>query len=171
MGSGVAGSLSISGGGTVTAAGLSLGAYSRLLAIDVGRGSSLALGSGAITISNAARVRLLAGAGVPAGNTYSPISAGTWSGSGTIRRSAGPGTRPPICSPFRKRLTGAAGTPVSIDQSQQQRILITDPASGQSRRRELLGDDQSHVASLTASPLAGTNLTALEACWARRFGL
>ena len=56
--------LSISGGGTVTATGVSINNNSSLVAIDVGRGSLLSISSSG-TLSNGGTVRILAGAGVP----------------------------------------------------------------------------------------------------------
>ena len=121
------GALSITGGAAVTAASLSLGT----VAIDVGRGSSLVLGGGSGAIDpNGGTVRLLAGAGVAAGGADAPISAGTWGASyqalgGTWNAATHQFTVSQVAS-------GTAGTPVTIDKSQEQRILITDPVSGRS---------------------------------------
>ena len=122
------GTLSISGGESVTATSVSINGSS-LLAIDVGRGSSLALGSG--TISNSGNVRLLAGAGVAAGGAYSPIAAGSWGGSGTYQ--AVGGTWNATAHQFSVsavQARGTASTPVSIDLSQEQRVLVSDTTSG-----------------------------------------
>ena len=82
------GTLSISGGGSVTATTTAISSTS-LLAIDVGRGSSLVVSNGG-TLSNSGVIRFLAGAGVPAdGIAYSPISATTWSGTGTYQAIGG----------------------------------------------------------------------------------
>jgi len=74
------GSVFITGGGNVTAVGMVAYAGS-LLSIDVGRNSSLIVGSGTGSIANDGVIRILAGAGVPSDATqYSPISAGSWNG-------------------------------------------------------------------------------------------
>ncbi len=80
------GTLDISGGGAVTATSVGVNGMGSdspsLLAIDVGRGSSLTVGSGSGTITNNRTVRFLAGASAAAGSIDSPIAAGTWNGNG-----------------------------------------------------------------------------------------
>ena len=149
--------LSISGGGAVAAASLSIG-NSSLLAIDVGRGSSLGAGA----ISNAGTVRILAGADVAAGNTYSPISAGTWSGSGTYQAVGGTWNATSHSFTASAVQAGAAGTPVAIDLSQTQRVLVTDTTTGESIGASFLAATGSTPITFTASLAGGSTLTSLE---------
>ena len=90
VGSSGKGTLSISDGGAVNiAAGLPASVNgSSTLTVDVGKGSSLTVGGGTGTISNAGTIRLAAGAGAAIG-TYSPITAGTWTNTGTIQALGG----------------------------------------------------------------------------------
>ena len=154
IGSTGAGILDISGGGLVTASSVAIGTSTSLLAIDVGRGSSAVVGGGSGTITNSGAVRLLAGAGVAAGGAYSPVSAGTWSGSGTYQAVGGTWNATSHQFTVSQVAAGAAGTPVTIDQSQEQRILITDPVSGKSVGASFLATTSSSTLSLTASLLS-----------------
>ncbi len=120
------GALSIIGGGTLAATGIAVGNTTSLLAIDVGRGSSLTVGGGAGTLTNNGSVRILAGAGVPAdGTVYSPISTGTWGGSGTCQ--AVGGTWDAMGHTFTPSsvTTAASGSPVELDLATVQRALVS----------------------------------------------
>jgi T5SS/PEP-CTERM-associated repeat protein len=122
------GTLSIAGGGGVTATSISVHNGS-LLAIDVGRGSLLTVGDGAIT--NAGAVRILAGAGVLANTTtYSPISAGTWSGAGAYQAIGGTWSTTSHTFTASSVTPGASGSAVALDLASVQRALVSDNGTG-----------------------------------------
>ena len=100
---------------------------------------------------------------VPAGGVYSPISAATWSGSGAYQVLGGTWNSTADQFTVSQTATGTAGTTITIDQSQQQRILITDPATGNSIGLGFLTTANPTIDSLAAAPLAGAGLTSLEA--------
>ncbi len=161
VGSNIASSLSISGGAAVTANGLSINSAASLVAIDVGRGSSLALGFGHGTISNSGTVRVLAGAAVPAGNTYSPISAATWSGSGTYQAVGGTWNATSHQFIVSATQAGTAGTPVVVDLSQEQRMFVTDSATGATIGASFLAATSSTPITFNGSLPGGSLLTSL----------
>jgi T5SS/PEP-CTERM-associated repeat protein len=83
------GTLNVSGGGAVKAASVSIN-NSSVLAIDVGRNSSLTVGDGTGgTVYSDGTVRIFAGAGAAAGKPYSPIMADNWEGMGTYQAVGG----------------------------------------------------------------------------------
>ena len=127
---GGSGTLYASGGGTVSATSVEIDSNQSLVAIDVGRGSSLTVGGGTGAISNDGTVRILAGAGVPAGGTYTPVAAGTWSGTGTIQAVGGTWNAGNQQFTASTVVPATSGTPVQFDLSRQQRALISDPATG-----------------------------------------
>jgi hypothetical protein len=130
---------------------------SSLLEVDVGRGTSLAAGSGSGTITNSGTVRFVAGASPPAGNTYSPISAGTWNGSGTYQAVGGTWNATSHQFTVSATQAGTAGTPVSINLSQEQRVLVTDSTSGESIGASFLAAASTTPITFTAS-LPGSSL-------------
>ena len=143
------GILNITGGGSVITSVVDVASPSdgeSLLVIDVGRGSSLAVGGGAGSVANRGKVRYLAGAGVEAGGPYTPIAAGTWSGSGIYQAIGGTldtGTHQFMVSEIT---ASTAGTPVTLDLAIQQRALISDSESSWSVKASFL-------AAGTTSPL------------------
>ena len=172
-GHGGQGTLYIAGGGTVTAASVSIASGS-LLAVDVGRGSTMSLvGGSAWQFDSAGTIRVLAGADVGAGNTYSPISIssntsspislylGTWTDTG-VDQAVG-GTWNAATHQFTVSATqaGTAGTPIAIDLSQRQRVRATDSATGESMGASFLAATSSTPITFTASPVGGTTLTSL----------
>ena len=154
------GTLNIIGGGAVGATGVSVNSSS-LLAIDVGRGSSLTVAGGSGTITNSGTVRLLAGAGVPAGNTYSPISAGTWSGYGLYQALGGTWNATSHQFTVSATQAGAAGTPIAIVLGQQQRVLVTDAATGAALGASFLAAAGRTPITFTGSLLGGSTLASL----------
>jgi hypothetical protein len=123
------GDLIITGGGAVRATGV-VGQWGSHLAIDVGRGSSLVVGGGTGTIANVDEVRVLAGAGVAAGATFTPVSSGVWSGTGAYQGVGGTlntGSHQFTVSDVQ---AGTSGGSVTIDLSQKQRILVSDGPGG-----------------------------------------
>jgi T5SS/PEP-CTERM-associated repeat protein len=133
------GILSITGGGNVTTTNALISSTS-LLAIDVGRGSSLSLGASTSTLANNGIFRMLAGAGVPVNDNvmYPPITTGTWGGTGTFQAVGGrwffvPAPPLPGSSGWdgprfvaSSVTPGTSGLPVAIDRALVQRVLISD---------------------------------------------
>ena len=119
------GTLNVSGGGAVTATSASVNSQS-LLAIDVGNGSQLAINNGTDTITNNGTVRILAGAIAAADVPYSPISAGTWSGTGTYQPIGGTWDSTAHSFTASAVQTGLSGTPITIYLKSIQRLLVTD---------------------------------------------
>jgi hypothetical protein len=107
-------------------------------------------------------LRFVARASARAGNSYSPISAGTWTGSGTYQAVGGTWNAGADVFTVSQVVSGVAGTRVAIDESQEQRILITDPTSGESLGASFLATTSSSILSLTASPLGGAALSTLQ---------
>lgn len=153
------GSLNLSGGGTITATSVSVNSQS-LLALDVGNGSLLTVGGGTGTLTNNGTVRLMAAAGIPAG-TYTPISAGTWSGTGAYQAIGGKWNADHTFTASAVE-TDESGSPVAIDLFTKQRILVDDPATGWSVGASFLAATSSMPLSLTASAISGDTLTGLE---------
>ena len=153
-----AGSLNVRGGGTVSAAGLSIGTGS-LVTIDVGRGSSLNVGGeGSNTLG---ALRVLAAAGVTAGAVYSPISREIWSIDAAYQAVGGTWNATNYQFTVSATQPGSAGTPVSIDLSQEQRVLVSDIASGESIGASFLAATTPTPITFTASLVSGATLTSL----------
>ena len=129
------GTLSISGGGAVTAASVSTSGY---LAINVGRGSLLTVGGSAGTVTNNGTIRILAGAGVPASATkYTPIAAGTWvnggggrGGSATYQAIGGTWDASGHTFTASAVTSSTSGTPLALDLASVQRALVDDNGPG-----------------------------------------
>ncbi len=128
-----AGELSISDGGLVTANTVSINAASTLTT-DLGYGSSLTVGGGTGTLTNNGTVRLAAGASATAG-TYTPISAGTWTGTGAYQALGGVwnSTNHTVTVNAASTAGGAGGATAFISNlASAQRALVTDTALGTS---------------------------------------
>ncbi|MGD0516890.1 MAG: PEP-CTERM sorting domain-containing protein [Thermoguttaceae bacterium] len=117
------GMLHITGGGAVTAANTIINGKS-LLAMDVGNGSLLTVNNGSGTITNSGTVRILAGAGATAGKAYTPISAGTWSGTGIYQAIGGKwnATDHTFTASF-VQATFSTLMPITINLKDTQRVL------------------------------------------------
>ncbi|MEI8195861.1 MAG: dockerin type I domain-containing protein, partial [Phycisphaerae bacterium] len=87
VGSSGLGTLNITAGGSVTASSGMI-TTSSLLAVNVGDGSVLNLGTGTLA-NNGGTIRLTAVSGLIAGSTYTPIIAGSWSETGTTQAIGG----------------------------------------------------------------------------------
>ncbi len=125
--------VSIGNGGTITASTFSVAAGSALTT-DVGYGSSLKVGTTnhwTGTITNNGAIRPVASAGAASG-TYSPMSYGTMSGSGTVQALGGVWDGTAHTVTVNAAATGTAGIATTFDLANIQRVLITDPASGHS---------------------------------------
>lgn len=162
IGSGTSGkgALSISSGGAVTASALSLNSLSRLT-VDVGNGSSLAIGGGTGTLTNNGAIRLVAGAGA-ANGTFTPISTGAWSGSGTVETLGGTWDAANHTVTVSSAAAGAAGSVLTADLSTTQRFLFTDGASGRSVGAAFQATTSPSSLTLTASATSSSELTALQ---------
>ena len=96
---------------------------------------------------------------VAAGGTYAPIQAVTWSGTGTYQAIGGTWNATNDQFTVSATQAGTAGTPVAIDLSQTQRVLVTDTASGASIGASFLAATSPTPITFTAS-LAGSSLVA-----------
>lgn len=152
------GQLRITNGGTVAASDLSLSASS-LLAIDIGKGSLMNLGTGEIT--NDGRVRMTAGADAAPGD-YSPINAGSWGGSGVYEPIGGLWDTSSHVFTVAELIGGAAGTQIEIDLADAQRIVIDDAQTGWSVGASFAPTAASTTLKLEASPISGDSRSALE---------
>jgi T5SS/PEP-CTERM-associated repeat protein len=135
IGSGANGRLSITGGGAVVAdyVDLDLSGHSPILTIDIGRGSLLTVGGGTGTIINGTggTIQLVAGAGVATdGTKYSPISAGTWGGSGVYKAIGGTWSSTGHTFTASTVTAGASGSRVSLNLASVQRALVDDNGPG-----------------------------------------
>jgi hypothetical protein len=154
------GTLNISGGGAVTSQSVSLDANS-VMGIDIGKGSSLNLTNG--TLTNNGTVRLLAGAAVAAGQQPSPITTTTWAGTGAFQAVGGTWDNTNHVFTVSSVLSGPAGTPLSIDLDNEQRVLVS--ATDQSHwsvGASFLSSATSKPLSLAATTIGGSTLSSLQ---------
>jgi T5SS/PEP-CTERM-associated repeat protein len=162
VGNSGAGTLAVVGGGRVTASSVSVNSTS-LLAIDVGRNSALTVASGG-TITNNGKIRILAGAGVPVNDSikYSPISVGTWGGTGTYQ--AVGGTWDAIGHKFTASTVaaGTSGSAVSLNLAAVQRTLVDDPATGWTVGASFVKAPSTKNITFNATVADGTAIDALE---------
>ena len=157
------GTLNIVGGGTVSADRILINSTS-LLAIDVGRGSSLdIIGCGGTTIDNDGVVRVIAGAGAISGGVFSPILAGIWSGSGIYQAVGGTWNDSSHQFTVSGVQSGTSGVMETIDLASTQRALIADSGTGWSLGASFLAMDTSTMLNFTATTVTGETLTDLEA--------
>jgi T5SS/PEP-CTERM-associated repeat protein len=149
------GTLNISGGGSVTAASVSINSKS-LLAIDVGNGSQLTINNGTGAITNGGTIRILAGAKATAGIAYMPISAGTFS-SGTYQPIGG--TWNATAHTFTASVVqpGFSDAQTTVDLKNFQRLLI-DGSLGAS----FAPTTTDTLLNFTASPIGGQSLLDLQ---------
>jgi fibronectin-binding autotransporter adhesin len=154
------GKLSISNGGVVTAGTLVRINTPSIVTVDLGRGSSLAVGSGAGTLTNNGTIRLVAGAGA-ANGTYAPVTAGTWDGAGTVQALGGIWNAADHTVTVSSAATGAAGATLSADLASTQRFLFTD-AAGKSVGAALKGATTATNVSVTASAVSAGDLGSLQ---------
>ena len=107
------GTLTITNGGTVTAAKALINKAS-LLGMSVGDASSLNLGTGTLTNDGLIRLKTVPGAAV---GTYTPIVAGKWLGSGTVTAVGGQWNSTTHVFTVVAPAGGVAGHAVGIDTS------------------------------------------------------
>jgi T5SS/PEP-CTERM-associated repeat protein len=105
---------------------------SSLLSIDAEYGSKLNLTDMDYinTITNNGKVRILAAAGLAAGSQTSPIAATIWDGSGIYQAVGGTWNQTSHKFTVSSTQDGTAGSPVSIDAAQVQRVLVKDSSTG-----------------------------------------
>jgi T5SS/PEP-CTERM-associated repeat protein len=154
------GTLNISGGGAVETGSVSVSASSAI-GIDVGKGNALALTD---TLTNNGTIRLAAGAGASAGQPYSPITATTWTGTGTYQALGGTWNNTTHQFTVSNVLSGPAGTQLTIDLENEQRVLFSDDPSrtGWSVGASFLSSTTSKPLSVTATTIGGSTFTALQ---------
>jgi len=159
------GTISIVGGAAVSTGDMVSVNNQSLLAIDVGRGSTLSVGSGGSGfIANEGTVRILAGAGVPADGVYAPIAAGTWSGSGQWQAVGGTWDSDAHQFTASQVVSTTGGTPLTLDLAQCQRALITDSATGWDLGASFLAkSDSGMLLDFTATAITGQALEDLQA--------
>jgi T5SS/PEP-CTERM-associated repeat protein len=130
VGSSGTGTVSFTGGAVASAGGLSINGKS-LLAIDVGRSSLLTVAGGAGTLTNNGIARILAGAGVPTdGFQYSPIAAGTWTGTGIYQAVGGTWSTTSHKFTASSVTHGTSGSTVPLELASVQRALVDDSGAG-----------------------------------------
>jgi T5SS/PEP-CTERM-associated repeat protein len=156
VGQGGTGRLAVSDGGAFTATDLIIDNLS-LVTTDVGTGSSVAVNR----IDNDGTVRLVAGAGAADG-TYTPIVAGTWTGTGTLQALGGVYNPVTHAVTVSTAATGTAGIATTIDLSATQRLLITDPDTGQTAGASFQATDTPTTLSVTASLMDGSQVNELQ---------
>jgi T5SS/PEP-CTERM-associated repeat protein len=156
------GSLNITNGGAVSAGVVSLSTDSRLT-MDVGSGSSLTITGG---FTNNGTVRIVTGAGIVPGQTYTPISAGTWDGSGTYQSFGGTWTRDTTQKDYvftaSSVASGSAGSAIDLDLASVQRVLATDSATGKSASASFMAATESSPISFAATTFGGEALGLLQ---------
>jgi hypothetical protein len=145
------GTLSVTGGGTVSAKTLRNGPTA-LLAVDVGSGSRVILNSESASFSNLGTVRILAGASPDTNSTYAPISAPSWGTAGKYQAVGGKWNSTTHEFTTSAVQSGNSGVPLTIDRLSIQRTLISDAATHWN-----LG--ASFASTTTSSPLTFTATT------------
>ncbi len=133
-----------------------------LMTIDVGSGSELVVGGGSGTITNAGTVRLLAGAAPEEGFEEAPITAGTWSGSGKYQPLGGTWDVGSHVFTVSAQVPGIGGSPVALDLSQAQRVLVEDTASAWTLGASFPASADPMPITFTAQPLSGDTLYDLQ---------
>ena len=151
------GTLNIAAGGAVAATGVSIDSQS-LLTIDVGDGSRLTVAGGTITNNGAVQIR--AGALPAAGTKPTPISAATWSGSGTYQTIGGTWNLSSHAFTVSNAVAGEAGTPVAINTKRTAGFDHRRRA-GTSVGTSFLATTSSSTLGLTALPTSSTALSSL----------
>jgi T5SS/PEP-CTERM-associated repeat protein len=154
------GALVIAKGGVVSATSASIEMGGTLVAIDVGGGSKLTVGSGAFN-NNGRTLRIVAD-GADAAGVYTPIVAGTWSDWGADQALGGVWNTTNHTFTVSNAKTGTAGQGTSIDLSNTQRLVITAPTSGASVGASFQPTVTSSTLTFTATTMTDQNLAALD---------
>ena len=155
------GTLSITGGGIVSTTSVSLNSRS-LLTLDVGHGSSLTVGEGNGVTTNNGKIRIVAGAGVAAdGAQYSPISTGSWGGTGTYQAMGGTWDATSHTFAVSSVVSGTSGSAVALDLASIQRALIDDSGTGWEVGASFLAATSTKNVTFTATVMSGATLNNL----------
>jgi T5SS/PEP-CTERM-associated repeat protein len=118
-------SLMVFNGGKVSAGTLTIGQKS-MVAMTVGDGSQVSANTGAL---NNGVIRLTAAASATTG-AYTPIVSGSWSGSGTVTALGGSWDTGSHVFTVSDMSSGTTGEMVLLDTLATQRVVITEPTSG-----------------------------------------
>lgn len=151
------GTLNILDGGTVTASAAFFSSNT-LVAIDVGTGSKLGLDG---PLMNNGKIRILAGGKTAASETYSPISAGMWSGSGVYQAVGGTWNASSHEFTASAVESGFSGLPLTLDLFAKQRVLIQDPGSGWTLGASFAAASSSKSLKFTATAIEDHGFVAL----------
>ena len=116
---------------------------------------------GSSGIANNGTIRVIAGAGVPAGTAYSPISAAIWGGTGTYQAIGGTLNASSHQFTASAVAMGTSGSPVSINLLSQQRVLVSDTSTGWSVGVSFLAKPASTPLTLTATTMGSNTLNSL----------
>ncbi len=158
--SGDTGIVTIGNGGAVSAPAVTIGSVNAVLSSDVR--ATLNVGGGAGTLTNTGgTVRMVAGAGV-ANGAYTPINAGTWTNTGTIQVLGGAYDATAHTVTVSSAATTGAGAAATFDLAQTQRVLVSDPGSGQSVGAAFHAATTATSLTFGATPISGAELTALQ---------
>ena len=152
------GTLKIGNGGTVTTGGMSIN-ESSLVVMSVGDNSSLSSGIG--SLANDGLIRLRATPAAAAGS-YTPITAATWSGAGTVTALGGKWDDTTHVFDVAAAASGPVGVPVGIDTSVKQRMTITDATANKRVWLGFLGTTDSSNLTITGMMLTIAQTTALQ---------
>lgn len=127
--------------------------------MTVGDGSSLDLGTGSVT--NQGIIRLTAAPGATAGTAFTPITASAASSWGTVQALGGTWNRNTATFTISTAAAGSAGAHVGLDLAQQQRVIVTDSATGRTVVASFLAASESTPLDFTATPLTPDEAAAL----------
>ncbi len=155
------GSLSISDGASVNTMVVYVNSQS-LLTVDVGKGSSLTVSS-ATGVGSSGTTRLVAGAGAPSG-TYTPISAGTISG--TVQALGGVWDPTAHTVTVSDAATALAGRAKTIDLSTTQRLLIVDAPTAKVVGASFQAASTPTNLTFSATEISGIELSSLQSALA-----
>ena len=151
------GTLSVTNGGTVTSSNVSLITSQSVLSIDgtstlaiqLGRTYSSPISGGAGTLHNDGVVRVMAGAGIAA-DVYSPIAAGSWTGSGDYQAFGGEWNSATHQFAASTVQEGPSGADIAVELDSVQRVLVSDSDTGWSVGAAFMPKDASLHLTATA---------------------
>jgi T5SS/PEP-CTERM-associated repeat protein len=153
-----AATLNITNGASISAPIVSVTSGS-VLAIDAGHGSNLSTGNNGM-LTNNGTVRLTAGPTAATG-TYTPISPCTYYGTGNVQALGGGWNAHTFAFTVGAPQTGISDQGVAIDLSQTQRVVITDPTSGDAIGAGFQATAASSTVTFTATTMANPTLSGL----------
>lgn len=160
IGDGGGGRVSVTDGGTATASSITIN-NSSIMTVDLGAGSAVSVGGGSGTLTNDGAVRIAAKASA-ANGTYTPISAGNWTGTGTVQALGGVYNAANHSVTVSNAATGQAGIATTIDRAVTQRMLLTDSTTGQQVGASFQATTTAAPLSLTASLMNSSQVSLLQ---------